>query len=305
MIAQGAGGDATHGPHPPPALMVSAGRRVAVGAHRDAARRGRAGNARRRPKRSPPTSASSSAVRKDIAAERDSLQKGNRRDRRRSHAHGGAGRRAAEAAGRARGLARRRARARGRSGAPGRQPERPDRQARSRASTRRRAPPARPPAPTPSPEPACCATPAGWRPRSLSRHCADISRFRLTALRFGTIGAPDGSGGSERGPFNRHPRRCTGDGAGRRLGCLRRSVSVLRPTLDPQCRRRVSCVARWDGTDISRSRTVRAGRRTRCGDGKRLPYRCHPRDRFQPTGSLYRVSKRRDSHRSRPMVGGW
>jgi septal ring factor EnvC (AmiA/AmiB activator) len=46
----------------------------------------------------------------------------------------------------------------------------------------------------------------------------------------------------------------------RRLGCLRRTVSQLWPTLDPQCRRRVSCAVSGDGADFRRSRPVRADR---------------------------------------------
>jgi hypothetical protein len=51
-------------------------------------------------------------------------------------------------------------------------------------------------------------------------------------------------------------------------------------------------------------RTIRADRRARCGHGKWPPNRRYPRDRFQLTGALHRVSNGRDSRRSRPMVGG-
>ena len=46
----------------------------------------------------------------------------------------------------------------------------------------------------------------------------------------------------------------------RRLGCLRRAVSQLWPTLDPQCRRRVSCAVSGDGAYFRRSRPVCADR---------------------------------------------
>jgi septal ring factor EnvC (AmiA/AmiB activator) len=54
-----------------------------------------------------------------------------------------------------------------------------------------------------------------------------------------------------KGPFHRDPRRGAGNRAGRRLGGIRGSVPLLRTTLDPQCRQRVSYLARWDGSDIS------------------------------------------------------
>ena len=46
----------------------------------------------------------------------------------------------------------------------------------------------------------------------------------------------------------------------RRLGCLRRTVSQLWATLDPECRRRVSCAVSGDGAYFRRSRSVRADR---------------------------------------------
>ena len=47
--------------------------------------------------------------------------------------------------------------------------------------------------------------------------------------------------------FLGNPGRRAGNNPVRRMGCLRRAISELRTTLDPQCRWRVSCADRRDG----------------------------------------------------------
>jgi septal ring factor EnvC (AmiA/AmiB activator) len=112
----------------------------------------------------------------------------------------------------------------------------------------------------------------------------------VNGIKIRGYGQSDGAGGAEKGVSiaTRAGYRARG-----RLGRLRWSVPLLWATLDPECRRRVSYIARWDGTDISRSRPVRPGRGTGCGDGNWVPCCRHPRGRFQPTGALRRVSKGR------------
>ena len=62
------------------------------------------------------------------------------------------------------------------------------------------------------------------------------------------------------GRFHRHPHRRANYRALRRLGGLRGRVSQLWATLDPECRRRLSCFAGGDGAHLCRSRPVRADR---------------------------------------------
>ena len=245
------------------------------------------------------------SVRKQIAAERDRLQTRGRVARRGAHAHDArwspsgrssrpsAKRRSTPSATRAAELAQ-----------PGGQSQRFDRQARSRASTRRRGLRARPARSDSRPALAALHDPGRLAPAVAFASAARTCPIPVNGVKFKEFGAPDGLGGSEKGVSIATRAGAQVTAPCRWLGGLCRAVPLLRPTLDPECRRRVSCIARWDGSDISRSRPVRADRRTRCGDGERLPYRRHPRDRFQPAGAIRRVPKGRDSRRSRPMVGG-
>src|ERR1700688_1082101 len=92
----------------------------------------------------------------------------------------------------------------------------------------------------------------------------------------------------------------------RRLGGLRCPLQILRQTLDPQCRRRISCGSGGHGADLGRYRPVRLDRGAGCSHGER-PAGCiryGDRDGWrEPAGAIYRVPKRRVSRRSKPVVG--
>ena len=85
-------------------------------------------------------------------------------------------------------------------------------------------------------------------------------RLPVNGVRIREFGGSDGAGGTQKGLSIASPCRRADHGAMRRLGCLRRPVSQLWPTLDPECRRRVSCAVSGDGTDFRRSRPVCAHR---------------------------------------------
>ena len=85
--------------------------------------------------------------------------------------------------------------------------------------------------------------------------------------------------GHRKGALDRHPGGRPGHGSVRRMGGLFRGLPQLWPTLDPKCRRRVSCLARRDGTNICRSRAVRGDGRARRGDGWRGTVGSRPRDK--------------------------
>ena len=63
----------------------------------------------------------------------------------------------------------------------------------------------------------------------------------VNGVRIREFGAPDGLGGTEKGLSIATRAGRAGHGAVRRLGGLCRTVPLLRTTLDPECRRRVSC----------------------------------------------------------------
>ena len=97
---------------------------------------------------------------------------------------------------------------------------------------------------------------AGSRRRSLSPPCAGICSNRLTVRKSATSAAPTASVEPRRG--NRLPLSGRPDYLSlRRLGGLRWAVSQLWPTLDPECRWRVSCFVSGDGADLRRSWPVR------------------------------------------------
>ena len=202
--------------------------------------------------------------------------------------------------------ARRRAVAGAAAGPPGRQSQGPDRPARAghrgRARAPRRPPRRRSRRPEGEPRGAERSRPAvaGDRLRLGQGHAAAAGQ-RHQDSRVRRARRPRRN---RKGPFGREPRRRPGHGALRRLGGLCGTVPFLRTTLDPECRRRISCAARGDGADFGRSRPVRADRGARCGDGGRAAVGRRHRDRLEPTGSVHRVSQGRDSRRSRPMVGG-
>ena len=110
-------------------------------------------------------------------------------------------------------------------------------------------------------------------------------------------------GRNRKGPICREPGRRAGDGALRWLGCVRRTVPFLRTTLDPERRRRISCAASGDGANLGRSRPVCADRGASGDHGGRAAVGRSRSDRFEPADPVYRVSKRRSSRRSKPMVG--
>ena len=94
----------------------------------------------------------------------------------------------------------------------------------------------------------------------------------------------------KRGIVHRDPAGRPGHRTLRWLGGLCGGLPQLRPTLDPQCRRRISCAARRDGTDIRRSRPVRADRGARGSHGQRScrrrgPWRQSPADRCSTSSS--------------------
>ena len=92
-------------------------------------------------------------------------------------------------------------------------------------------------------------------------------------------------------------------GAVRWLGGLCRTLPLLRPTLDPECRRRISCVARGDGTDICRSGAVRGDGRACGGDGERTAD--SPRSwRSAPANRCCMLSSGRTGHPSIRAHGG-
>ena len=91
----------------------------------------------------------------------------------------------------------------------------------------------------------------------------------VNGVKIRDFGAADGIGGVGTRHFGRHPARRPGYHPLRRLGGLCRAVPILRATLDPECRRRVSCRARGDGTDFRRHRPVCTDRRARRGHGER------------------------------------
>src|SRR5207249_2557970 len=103
--------------------------------------------------------------------------------------------------------------------------------------------------------------------------------------------------------LDRQSCRCAGHRAMRRMGRLRGTVPQLRPTLDRQCGRRLSCAACGDGTDFGGSWPIRADRRTRGGDGGWATVGRRHRGRLQPAGALRRVPQGRNPCRSEPMVG--
>ena len=104
--------------------------------------------------------------------------------------------------------------------------------------------------------------------------------------------------------FSGGPSGRAGHNSVRWLGCVFRTVSKLRTTLDHQCRGRVSCPACRDGADFGQHRTVRADGRTGGDDGDDGFSGClDSGGGSQSAGSLYRVSQGQRSYRSRPMVG--
>ena len=107
---------------------------------------------------------------------------------------------------------------------------------------------------------------------------------------FGVAGRPRRN---REGPVDRKPRRCAGHGAMRRVGGLCGTVPVLWTTLDPECRRRISYPASGDGADFGRSWPVCADRRAGCRDGRRATIGRGHCDRFEPAGSVHRVSEGR------------
>src|SRR5712671_3191333 len=96
----------------------------------------------------------------------------------------------------------------------------------------------------------------------------------------------------------------------RRLGGLRGALQILRTTLDPERRRRLSCATCRNGTNYGRPRPVRSDRGAGGGYGKwhascfcfgsRLLF-C---GWFSSTGALYRVPERWHTHRFESVVGG-
>ena len=74
------------------------------------------------------------------------------------------------------------------------------------------------------------------------------------------IRRPRRLGGNRKRPVNCKPRFGPGDGPVRRLGGVCRTLPILRTTLDPECRWRVPCASRGDGTDFGGFRPVRADR---------------------------------------------
>ena len=128
-------------------------------------------------------------------------------------------------------------------------------------------------------------------------------RFRLTASRSGIRGSRRRSAGRKRA-FPSRPAPAPRSRPRATVGWFMPGRSdQLRPSLDPQCRRRISCGARRDGSDISRSRPVRADRGARCGDGERLPDRRDPR-RQVPANRCYTSSSARTGLPSIPAHGG-
>ena len=266
---RGAGGAAAIGRRPPPALLVRPGGRAGIGAHRHAARRRRAGDARPRPRRSPPTSASWCAVRKAIAGERDRLAARSRQPARTTDQAGRAGRRAAakqsaveqdiEAEARARAW-----RCRGRSTALKDLIAKMEQDLKSAAEAAAAA--ARPPKGAP-----------GQRHSRIWRALKDPGRLS-PAIAFASAKGllPLPVNGSQirgfrrlrrrrrhrKGHFARRPGPAPRSGPVRRLGGLCRTVPLLRTTLDPQRRRRVSCLfAGMDGfRSTSASSSWRASR---------------------------------------------
>ena len=111
----------------------------------------------------------------------------------------------------------------------------------------------------------------------------------VNGVRIREFGAPDTLGSTEKGLTI-----ATRAGAQVTVPCdgwvvYAGVLPQLRPSLDPQCRRRVSCGACRDGTDFSRCRPVRADRGT-CGDhGLRFASGRHPGVRLQPTGFVRRI----------------
>src|SRR5262249_26168204 len=90
------------------------------------------------------------------------------------------------------------------------------------------------------------------------------------------------------------------------LGRVRGPLPIVRQTLDPECRRRISCRLGGHGSDLGRYRPVRIDRGTCCGDGER-PATCFEHAHWgggqESASSLHRVSKRRVANRPEPVVG--
>ena len=284
------------GRRPPPAVMVRPGRRAAIGAHRDPARRRAAGDARARPKRSPPTSPSWCAcatrspprrtrLTRDLAALAEERQRidapGRERQKKQAETEKALESRAADVPSRS----------------PGRSDSLKDLIARleqgSRPrprprATRPRRPRSRSQANGPISRPS--RIPAGSRrplPLPPPRAMLPLPVNGVKIRDFGAAGRPRRH---RKGHFDRDPARRAGDRAVRRLGGLCGAVPILRATLDPQCRRRVSCVACRDGTDFRRSRPVRADRRAgraswEAARRSPLPSRSAPASRFSTSSS--------------------
>src|SRR4051794_15078102 len=87
------------------------------------------------------------------------------------------------------------------------------------------------------------------------------------------------------------------------MGGLRGPLPQLWPTLDPKCRWRVSCLACRDGTDICWPREGRGDRRAGRGKGRTGSTRHRPYGGIRATRSVRRIQERRDTRRSKPMVG--
>ena len=184
-------------------------------------------------------------VRKKIAGERDRLRKILHRSAREQQAHDRAGRRAPEAAGRGRGGARSRAHARRRLG---RQAENlKDLIAKlEQRSTRRRAARRARPAPIEKmrrrPALAALKRPGRLAPAVAFAALRGQLPLPVNGAKITDFGGSDGIGGTGKGLSIADPRRRPGHLTERRLGYLCRTVPQLWTTLDPERRRRVSCL---------------------------------------------------------------
>ena len=81
-------------------------------------------------------------------------------------------------------------------------------------------------------------------------------RLPVNGVKIREFGGSDGRRWNAKGHFDWHPCRRADHISVRRLGSLRRHVSQLWATLDPECRWRVSCATSGDGADFRRSRPV-------------------------------------------------
>ena len=125
----------------------------------------------------------------------------------------------------------------------------------------------------------------------------------VNGVKIRDFGATDEFGGTEKGVSiaTRSAAQVTAPCDGWVVYCS--AVSFVRPTLDPECRRRISCAVGGHGADFGRGGPIRSHRRTGGGDGKRTPGGVRDCGWFWPAGALYRVPKRRVPGRSGPVVG--